>query len=67
MKGSVIMQGLSANQQAEILIDSIMKEIERLNALPAEEAKKVALTNLYDAGIVDENGNYTVPYVALGN
>ena len=67
MKGSVNMQGLSANQQAEILIDSIMKEIERLNALPAEEAKKVALTNLYDAGIVDENGNYTAPYVALGN
>ena len=66
MKESDVMQGLSANQQAEILVNSIMKEIEKLNALPAEEAKRVALTNLFDAGIIDEDGNYTAPYVALG-
>lgn len=67
MKESDVMQGLSTNQQAEILVNSIMKEIEKLNALPAEEAKRVALTNLFDAGIIDEDGNYTAPYVALGD
>ena len=66
MKESDVMQGLSAKQQAEILVNSIMKEIEKLNALPAEEAKRVALTNLFDAGIIDEDGNYSAPYVALG-
>ena len=67
MKESDVMQGLSANQQAEILVNSIMKEIEKLNALPAEEAKRVALTTLFDAGIIDEDGNYTAPYVVLGD
>ena len=52
--------------KSDCKVVDIMKEIEKLNALPAEEAKRVALTNLFDAGIIDEDGNYTAPYVALG-
>lgn len=56
---------LSANEQAALLRKIIKIEREKLAALPPAEAKKLARKNLFDAGIVDEAGNYTEPYSAL--
>ena len=66
-KGSDVMQKLSAEQKIKVLAEFFKKETERLYTLPEDEARKVALSNLYSAGIVDEKGNYTAPYVALKN
>ena len=66
-KGNVVVaKNLSANQQVELLTKIINDEIEILDSLPKDEAKKRALKNLYGAGIVDEDGNYTEPYKILG-
>lgn len=67
MKGSGVMQKLSAEQQIKVLTEFFKKETERLYALPEAEAREVALSNLFSAGIVDKEGNYTAPYVALRN
>ena len=67
MKGSDVMQKLSAEQQIKVLTEFFKKETDRLYALPEEEAREVALSNLFSAGIVDKEGNYTAPYVALRN
>jgi len=42
------------------------RDIERIKSLPADEAKKEARETLMVAGIVDENGELTEPYAALG-
>ena len=66
-KGNVVVEkNLSANQQVELLTKIINDEIEILDSLPKDKAKKRALKNLYGAGIVDEDGNYTEPYKILG-
>lgn len=67
MKGSGVMQKLSAEQQIKVLTEFFKKETDRLYALPEAEAREVALSNLFSAGIVDKEGNYTAPYVALRN
>ena len=65
MKGIQTMANLSYAQQANILAEFIKNEIDRLDSLPKEEAKKEARQGLQRAGIIDENGEYTEPYVAL--
>lgn len=59
------MSKLSFNEQIVILTDFVNKESVRLKNLPKEEARKEARKNLYQAGIVDEYGNLTEPYIAL--
>lgn len=59
------MARLSADQQLQVLSDSILQEITKLKTLPIEEAKDLARRNLYNAGIVDKEGKYTEPYIAL--
>ncbi len=65
MKGMMTMTNLSYGQQVNILADFIRNEIKRLDSLPKEEAKKEARQGLQRAGIIDENGEYTEPYIAL--
>jgi hypothetical protein len=65
MKGSVFMDYRTAPQSA-VLCDLFDKEIERLNSLPKEQAKKETHDFLFEAGIVDKDDNFTEPYAALG-
>ena len=60
------MTRLSYNQQADLLCKIMQRDIERIKSLPADEAKKEARETLMVAGIVDENGELTEPYAALG-
>jgi len=60
------MTRLSYNQQADLLCKIMRRDIERIKSLPADEAKKEARETLMVAGIVDENGELTEPYAALG-
>lgn len=59
------MTKLSYGQQAEIITKLLKEEIKTLDSLPKEEAKKVARKSLQEAGIVDKQGNFTRPYIAL--
>ena len=58
---------ISYGEQAEIISDVLRKEVERLKSLPRDEAKKEARKGLMKVGIVDSDGNFTAPYVALRN
>lgn len=66
MKGSVAMAKLCYEDQANAIISVLKEEIEHLRALPKDEAKAEAHKGLVSVGIIDESGNYTAPYVALG-
>ena len=43
------------------------RRIQRLDSLPAEEAKKEAHEGLVKIGFIDNEGNLTAPYIALQN
>lgn len=66
MKGSVVMTRLSYGEQINVIAQILKEEIDKLNSLPADEAKKEARNGLRKVGIIDDEGNYTAPYVALG-
>lgn len=59
------MTRLSVNEQAALLYDYFKSEYEKLISLPPEEAKKLARKNLFDAGIIDKDDNFTEPYSVL--
>lgn len=57
---------LSPEEQTEKICELANKEIERLNGLSPDEAKKEALASLRKIGILDGNGEFTEPYKTLG-
>lgn len=65
MKGMIYTKRLNSEQQVNLLEQLLREDIVQLRTLPKDEAKKVARKNLYKAGIVDKNGKYTEPYIAL--
>ena len=67
MKGHFGMEKLSYGDQADTISAVLRGEIERLKSLPPEEAKTEARKGLMKVGIVDKDGNFTAPYVALRN
>ena len=66
MKGCVYMANLNQQQQFEIACKIMKDELAALKKLPPKEAQKKARKSLMNAGIVDADGNYTKPYIALG-
>ena len=67
MKGCVNMANLSYEDKMNIITAEFKKRIQRLDSLPAEEAKREAHEGLVKIGFVDHEGNLTAPYVALRN
>ena len=69
MKGCVNMANskFSYENQMTALIDFMQKEINELNSLPKEQAKKKARAGLIRVGILDINGQITKPYVVTKN
>ena len=65
MKGCFSMARLSYEEQADVVVNLLQEEINRLKSLPKEEAKLEARKGLMQVGIVDESGKYTAPYAAL--
>ena len=53
----------SYENQMTALVDFMQKEINELNSLPKEQAKKKARAGLIRVGILDINGQITKPYV----
>ena len=66
MKGSVVMAKLCYEDQANAIIGVLKNEISYLKSLPKDKAKEEANKGLLKVGIVDEKGDYTAPYIALG-
>ncbi len=66
MKGSVVMTKLCYEDQANAIVSVLKEEINYLKSLPKDEAKEEAHKGLVKVGIIDESGNYTAPYIALG-
>lgn len=66
MEGSVVMAKLCYEDQANAIVSILKEEINHLKALPRDEAKAEAHKGLVKVGIIDESGNYTAPYIALG-
>ena len=66
MKGSVVMAKLCYEDQANAIVSVLKEEINHLKSLPKDEAKAEAHKGLVKVGIIDESGNYSAPYIALG-
>lgn len=66
MKRSVFMAKLCYEDQAKAITSIIDEEVAYLKSLPKEEAEVEANKSLLKVGIIDEEGNYTAPYIALG-
>ena len=58
---------LSYEDEMNYIANVFKKRIERLNSLPADEARKEAHDNLVKVGIIDDDDNLTAPYAALRN
>lgn len=67
MKGRNMYKRLSYDEQAELLCKVLRKEIDQLNTLPREEAKKVAHSNLIEIGFLTKDGKVAKPYLATNN
>ena len=67
MKGYACMTKMCYEDQINTIIAVLKSDIQKLDTLPSEEAKKEARKGLMKAGIVDSDGNFTPPYAALGN
>ena len=65
MRGNIRMMKLSYEEQMSAISEILKAEIQNLNSLPADEAKREAHRRLVRVGIIDDNGNYTEPYAAL--
>ena len=61
------MANLSYEDKMNIIAAEFKKRIQRLESLPAEEAKKEAREGLVEIGFIDNEVNLTAPYVALRN
>lgn len=66
MKGCVNMTDLSVNAQVKAITEALKKENAEFKVLPAEQRKRVARKRLIQIGIINEKGEFTEPYVALG-
>jgi len=66
-KGCKNMAQMSYGAQMETLANILSKNIEQFKSLPADEARKKAHEDLVRIGLIDENENFTPPYVALMN
>ncbi len=61
------MANLSYEDKMNIIAAEFKKRIQRLESLPADEAKKEAHEDLVKIGFIDNEGNLTAPYIALRN
>ena len=66
MKGCVNMTDLSVNAQVKAITDALKKENAEFKTLTDEQKKKKAHEGLVKIGIINEKGEFTEPYVALG-
>lgn len=67
MRGYIDMEYLSYEDKMNIITAEFERRIQRLDSLPAEEAKKEAHEGLVKIGFIDNEGNLTAPYIALQN
>lgn len=61
------MTNVSYEKQMSVIAEILKSEIVKLDNLPKEEAKKEAHKGLVKVGIIDDNGNFTEPYIALSD
>ena len=58
---------LSYEDKMNLIASKLKEQINRLDALPEEDAKREAHEGLVRVGIIDNSGNLTPPYAALAD
>ncbi len=66
MEGCGNMVDYSVSAHVKALTEYFIKEKEEYDSLPLEERKKKAHDELVKIGVIDQDGNITEPYAALG-
>ena len=56
---------MSYGDQMDAISAAFQREIDELESLPPEEAKKKAKEGLVKIGLIDDDGNLTEPYRKL--